>query len=72
MNSIVKPEQALTPSRSVALALADETDLAALMSRAAALRDEAHGPRISYSRKIFIPLTQLCRNGLSRGIVHFG
>ncbi len=62
MNSIVKPGQALTPSRSAALALADETDLAALMTRAAQLRDAAHGPRISYSRKIFIPLTQLCRN----------
>ena len=62
MNSIVKPGQAIKPSHSAALALADEADLAALMRSAAQLRDEAHGARVSYSRKIFIPLTQLCRN----------
>ena len=62
MNSIVNPEQAITPSHSAALLLADERDLGALMARAAQLRDAAHGARISYSRKIFIPLTQLCRN----------
>ncbi|MGE5639614.1 MAG: 5-amino-6-(D-ribitylamino)uracil--L-tyrosine 4-hydroxyphenyl transferase CofH [Clostridia bacterium] len=33
-----------------------------LMSQARALRDEGHGRRISYSRKVFIPLTRLCRN----------
>jgi FO synthase len=37
-------------------------DLPALMARAAALRDEGHGRTVSYSRKIFIPLTQLCRD----------
>ena len=26
------------------------------------LRDRLHGPRISYSRKVFIPLTHLCRD----------
>lgn len=36
--------------------------LAELMQRAAALRDEAHGRVISYSRKVFIPLTKLCRD----------
>jgi FO synthase len=45
-----------------ALALADTNDLAALMPVAAALRDEGHGPLVSYSRKVFIPLTQLCRD----------
>jgi FO synthase len=45
-----------------ALALAECDDLAALMQLAAALRDEGHGPRVSYSRKVFIPLTQLCRD----------
>ena len=29
---------------------------------AAQLRDAGHGPLISYSRKVFIPLTQLCRD----------
>ena len=32
------------------------------MRTAADLRDRAFGPRISYSRKVFIPLTQLCRD----------
>ena len=33
-----------------------------LMAQAASLRDAGHGPLISYSRKVFIPLTQLCRD----------
>jgi len=32
------------------------------MRIAAALRDAAHGGLVSYSRKVFIPLTQLCRD----------
>ena len=32
------------------------------MHTAAALRDLLFGPRISYSRKVFIPLTKLCRD----------
>ena len=45
-----------------ALALAGIHDTAALLRVAAALRDAAHGNVISYSRKVFIPLTQLCRD----------
>jgi FO synthase len=45
-----------------ALALADTTDLGPLMQTAAALRDAGHGGLVSYSRKVFIPLTQLCRD----------
>src|SRR5215210_16337 len=37
-------------------------ELAPLMRTAARRRDEAHGPLVSYSRKVFIPLTQLCRD----------
>jgi FO synthase len=33
-----------------------------LMVRAAGKRDAAHGRLVSYSRKVFIPLTQLCRD----------
>ena len=33
-----------------------------LMGRAAAKRDAAHGRLVSYSRKVFIPLTKLCRD----------
>jgi FO synthase len=37
-------------------------ELSALMARAAALRDSAHGRIQSYSPKVFIPLTHLCRD----------
>ena len=50
------------PEASEALALADCSDLEGLMDAAARLRDRLHGPRISYSRKVFIPLTHLCRD----------
>ena len=50
------------PSHADALALADRADLDALMHAAAARRDRAHGHIISYSRKVFIPLTKLCRD----------
>ncbi len=43
-------------------ALADCTNLAALMARAAALRDEGHGRIVTVSKKVFIPLTRLCRD----------
>ncbi len=33
-----------------------------LMAHAAAKRDAAHGRLVSYSRKVFIPLTHLCRD----------
>jgi FO synthase len=45
-----------------ALSLAACDELSPLMEVAAALRDAAHGRTISYSRKVFIPLTQLCRD----------
>ncbi|MFP6745477.1 MAG: 7,8-didemethyl-8-hydroxy-5-deazariboflavin synthase CofG, partial [Alphaproteobacteria bacterium] len=48
--------------RDAALALADNSDLDSLMARAAALRDTGHGDVVSYSRKVFIPLTHLCRD----------
>ena len=49
-------------SHHAALALADNDDLPALMQRASALRDAGHGALISYSKKVFIPLTRLCRD----------
>src|SRR3954447_358259 len=45
-----------------ALALAEADDLVSLMRAAAELRDRGHGDLVSYSRKVFIPLTQLCRD----------
>src|SRR5579859_3524895 len=42
--------------------LAKYTDLSSLLTTASRLRDSVHHNRISYSRKVFIPLTQLCRD----------
>ena len=36
--------------------------LPVLMAQSARLRDQGHGDRVSYSRKVFIPLTQQCRD----------
>src|ERR1700720_4232474 len=38
------------------------TELSQLMADAARLRDQGHGRLVSYSRKVFIPLTHLCRD----------
>ena len=45
-----------------ALALAQEGDVDALAAVAGAWRDEGFGRVVTYSRKVFIPLTQLCRD----------
>lgn len=45
-----------------ALALVDSSDLELLLNAARQLRDQHYPQTISYSRKIFIPLTQLCRD----------
>ena len=50
------------PNAVAAQALARNTDLPALMDAAARMRDHGFGRHISYSRKVFIPLTQLCRD----------
>ena len=39
-----------------------ETPLADLMAEAARLRDLGHGTRMTFSPKVFIPLTMLCRD----------
>ena len=44
------------------LAALEAQPLQALMHEACRLRELAHGRVISYSRKVFIPLTRLCRN----------
>jgi FO synthase len=49
-------------SHAEGLALAACNDLDGLMRAAELLRDTGHGSLISYSRKVFIPLTQLCRD----------
>ncbi|MDH3452828.1 MAG: 5-amino-6-(D-ribitylamino)uracil--L-tyrosine 4-hydroxyphenyl transferase CofH [Gammaproteobacteria bacterium] len=44
------------------MALCNEDDVGKLAEIAASLRDRGHGRVISYSRKVFIPLTRLCRD----------
>ncbi len=39
-----------------------QEDLVELMARAREVRDRVHGTRITYSPKVFIPLTMLCRD----------
>ncbi len=61
MNSRFRPDYP-APSRVEIDALLARSSLAELLVQAAALRDRGHGPLLSYSRKVFIPLTHLCRD----------
>jgi FO synthase len=54
------PARQLTADEALALADADDLDL--LAQAAARRRDCGHGSLVSYSRKVFIPLTKLCRD----------
>lgn len=49
-------------SREDALSLMNEAPLASLLEAAGAVRDRFKGTSVSYSRKVFIPLTHLCRD----------
>ena len=51
-----------TPSMNEALALADFTDTRALARVASVLRDQGFRNVVTYSKKVFIPLTHLCRD----------
>ena len=52
----------LSESRRVLNAPISEISTPELMSRARAIRDETFGSRVTYSPKVFIPLTMLCRD----------
>jgi FO synthase len=52
----------LSSKDALALANIGGDALGPLLEKAAALRDSGHGDIVSYSRKVFIPLTQLCRD----------
>lgn len=52
----------LPESRRVLDASIAEIPTPELMSRARAIRDETFGSRVTYSPKVFIPLTMLCRD----------
>ena len=49
-------------SRAEALWLIEHADLGELLGGASALRDRGKGRIVSYSKKVFIPLTHLCRD----------
>ena len=57
-----RAEQGFAPSETEALALADFDDTRALANVAATLRDQGFLNLVTYSKKIFIPLTHLCRD----------
>ena len=48
--------------RDQALLLMQSADLDALLAAASSLRDRHKGRTVSYSRKVFVPLTHLCRD----------
>ncbi len=56
------PTARVRPSPDEALSLAQTTDLSTLINEASALRDVGFGNVVTYSRKVFVPLTQLCRD----------
>ena len=55
-------EERLEVEAAYALARFAITDPEPAMRSAAEVRDRFFGPRVSYSRKVFIPLTKLCRD----------
>ena len=50
------------PDNDASRAIAVRSDLPEMMAEAAELRDRHYGRKITYSRKVFIPLTKLCRD----------
>ncbi len=50
------------PDHAAALAMADDGDLPSLLESASDLRDAGHQNLVTYSKKVFIPLTHLCRD----------
>lgn len=59
---LARAETGVLPSADEAYLLAEADDLPSLQAIAARRRDIGHGRLISYSRKVFIPLTKLCRD----------
>ncbi len=54
--------KALSVEEAASLVAARGEDLERLMGIASRLRDLGHGTTVTYSRKVFIPLTMLCRD----------
>jgi FO synthase len=60
--ALVRAEAGERIAREDALLLMDRADTAALLEAASSLRNRVKGRTVSYSRKVFIPLTTLCRD----------
>ncbi len=58
----IEQSPALSREEAYRLIHAEGTALVRLLERASALRDAHHGRTVTYSRKVFIPLTNLCRD----------
>ena len=54
--------RALDAAQAGALLATPDERLAELLAPAAALRDRGHGRRLTFSAKVFVPLTTLCRD----------
>src|SRR5271156_5073319 len=52
----------LSETDAIALIECSDADLPAMMSAAAELRDRGKGRAVTYSRKVFLPVTNLCRD----------
>ncbi len=52
----------LTEADTIALIECPEADLGDLLDAAAQLRDRGKGRDVTYSRKVFLPVTNLCRD----------
>lgn len=61
-DAILAVETGGRPDERQALALADYDDIGRLTEVARDITLASHGPVVSFSKKVFIPLTQLCRD----------
>jgi FO synthase len=59
---LARVEAGYSLSREDALALIEHADLPSLLRAASRLRDAGKGRIVTYSKKVFIPLTHLCRD----------
>src|SRR5438874_5920828 len=60
--ALARGEEGYGLSREDALLLMEEAPLEPLLLAASSLRDRLKGQTVSYSKKVFIPLTHLCRD----------
>ncbi len=52
----------LSDADAIALIECPDSDLDAMLAAAAELRDRGKGREVTYSRKVFLPITNLCRD----------